>query len=1042
MKRIQRFVCAVFVFLCIWGMTTGASAAVKNGDGIQITLTTDQKEYHENEQVRMTLTVKNTGDEVITEVQMLNQIPEKMVLAKGAQMEKTVPAVYPGETAELTTAFTLAPASKLPVTGDDSRMLLWIMAAALSLSVWAAIRQRRVKQFTAGMLCFVMVFGTVSPWTDVPAASAQGEVRVEIAETIALIGQEAQVCASVRSNEPGDPGVISFAYPDPDHVAHDEENGIYYLDNQILITTEANVPRSEVEKLIAPYAGRIVGWIQLTGDYQVEFPRAMSKAELQQIVQRIGADSSVQLVDLHELRLVGEDKVYDEEWLDSQWEENNGLGAKSDWTEEWTKSQPMGNWHMMMVDAPDAWKYADQMRTVNVGVYDSVFSEDHEDLKDVFIEVWNNDSEYAETEHHGTHVSGIIAAEHGNGKGILGASPNSRLYAYSWNGDVTDDTVKEAGFVFQSRMELKYAMAKMVTSGCRVLNFSTGLKGSLTAKERDSKRDGAIMDVFLDKLHEARIDYLIVQSAGNAGENANLNGFFVRCENKEEQIIVVGNVSFGWNEISQESNKPTDCVLNGKSNYGTRVDVAAPGTLIWSCIFDDYRFNSGTSMSAPLVSGIAAMCYGVNPKLTGAQVKDIIVRTAQSSGISARCSLDGNDYFVVNAARAVELAKQTKGNHRQPKDLGAVMGHVKRENWGDYKALDGVSATLHSVNSNGVWGSIRGETSSDEYGNYEIICDEGTYGLKLEKNKYIPLKIWNTHLAAGEVTYMKDVVLLKENNRKGIIEGVIRDAVTNEPIEGVSIVLAEDWENTDVYGGEIDRVYTDDQGKYRFEVDEGYYTALLYKPGYANGYINVYSENLGQIDDQDGVMTPSLRTGEYRAVLTWGETPEDLDSHIWGPLSGGGRYHVYFPEMEAEDRGEIVAMLDRDDVDSYGPETVTLSADRRGTYRYSVHDFTNYESVNSTALSESQAKVELYRGEKRIKVFYVPINKPGTIWNVFEIEDGQVRTINTMDYCTNPDEAGSGISAFALRRGAAPASRWAGKDKALLKKKMSNAITE
>ncbi len=90
-----------------------------------------------------------------------------------------------------------------------------------------------------------------------------------------------------------------------------------------------------------------------------------------------------------------------------------------------------------------------------------------------------------------------------------------------------------------------------------------------------------------------------------------------------------------------------------------------------------------------------------------------------------------------------------------------------------------------------------------------------------------------------------------------------------------------------------------------------------------------------------------------RVVLSWGEKPFDLDSHLIFP---GG--HIYFDSKEGTD-----ANLDVDDTDSYGPETVTISKKHFGeSYIYAVQDYSNKGLPNSNYLSASKARVFVYVG--------------------------------------------------------------------------------
>lgn len=91
-----------------------------------------------------------------------------------------------------------------------------------------------------------------------------------------------------------------------------------------------------------------------------------------------------------------------------------------------------------------------------------------------------------------------------------------------------------------------------------------------------------------------------------------------------------------------------------------------------------------------------------------------------------------------------------------------------------------------------------------------------------------------------------------------------------------------------------------------------------------------------------------------RIVLTSGRTPRDLDSHLSYPGN-----HIYFEHKVGRD-----ANLNVDDMDSYGPETITINRKQLGeSYVYSAQDYINLHLPNSPALSASEAKVLVYLGQ-------------------------------------------------------------------------------
>lgn len=154
------------------------------------------------------------------------------------------------------------------------------------------------------------------------------------------------------------------------------------------------------------------------------------------------------------------------------------------------------------------------------------------------------------------------------------------------------------------------------------------------------------------------------------------------------------------------------------------------------------------------------------------------------------------------------------------------------------------------------------------------------------------------------------------------------------------------------------------------------YTAEIVKQGYDNTYYNFAVRP--DMEEVQINASPKLTEGEVRIVLTWGSTPNDLDSHLFTPYDnvfGDTTYHIWYGN-----RSDAVGNnLDVDDVNGYGPETVTIPALKNGLYKYYVADFTNC-SGNRTAsydLSHSGARVNVYTSNGLTASFTVPSNMPG-----------------------------------------------------------------
>ncbi|MDR1986187.1 MAG: hypothetical protein LBP88_04340 [Treponema sp.] len=177
---------------------------------------------------------------------------------------------------------------------------------------------------------------------------------------------------------------------------------------------------------------------------------------------------------------------------------------------------------------------------------------------------------------------------------------------------------------------------------------------------------------------------------------------------------------------------------------------------------------------------------------------------------------------------------------------------------------------------------------------------------------------------------------------------------------------------------------TDREGIIAFpEQEDGFFTLEFSKEGFVTTEIG-FEIKLNNLSANRFSISPELVQG-FRVVLDWGEKPEDLDLHV----EKQGAYHISFWNSRTAADGS--AFLDRDDRQSYGPETITVEQlDRAAVYDIYVTDYTNLRRPDSRALSQSGAAVRIYQGSRLAEAFTVPPNRPGTIWRVCRITGGRV----------------------------------------------------
>lgn len=209
---------------------------------------------------------------------------------------------------------------------------------------------------------------------------------------------------------------------------------------------------------------------------------------------------------------------------------------------------------------------------------------------------------------HGTHVAGISGAVRNNSVGMNGVAGNIKIMPVRAipDGDERDKDVANA---------IRYA----VDNGAQIINMSFGKSYSPYKDEVDK----AIR-------YADEHGVLMVHAAGNSSENTDEKenyptdtyGDYFEGTNTANLWLSVGAI--GW--------KPDSTFVGNFSNYGNqRVDLFAPGVDIYSTIPDNkYERNQGTSMAAPVVSGVAALLMSYYPNLTPAQVRSAIMESVKA----------------------------------------------------------------------------------------------------------------------------------------------------------------------------------------------------------------------------------------------------------------------------------------------------------------------------------------------------------------------------------------------------------------------------
>ncbi len=276
-----------------------------------------------------------------------------------------------------------------------------------------------------------------------------------------------------------------------------------------------------------------------------------------------------------------------------------------------TDPQFLAQWHLPQIQAPDAWDTTQGIGAV-IAILDSGIDATHPDFAGKLVAGYNtysNNSTTSDQYGHGTEVAGAAGALTDNGVGIAGVAGAAPIMPVR----VTDSTGRATS------ASLANGIVWAADHGARIVNLSfSGVAGNTTIRTAAE--------------YAVNHGTLVVAAAGNCGcvDSTPDNPFILSVSATDEND---GVASF--------------------SSTGPFVDLSAPGSNILTTErFGLYGAVSGTSLSSPIVAGVAGLMVAANPALTPALVTQLLEETAVGSG-----SYDPSfGYGRINASAAVSAA--------------------------------------------------------------------------------------------------------------------------------------------------------------------------------------------------------------------------------------------------------------------------------------------------------------------------------------------------------------------------------------------------
>jgi hypothetical protein len=439
-----------------------------------------------------------------------------------------------------------------------------------------------------------------------------------------------------------------ISVPSVDRFASDPGTGLHFAKDEIIIGVRPDATQQQIVSAAALIGASFLGHDETVGAYQLFLPVDTLDEALTLIVQ-LEVDPVIRYAVPHFFGSVASTIPNDPSW---------NLGGSD-------ASRLFKSWSQTLVHLPEAWDMTTGNLQSKVAFVDVGFDFKHEDFV-INGPLSDCGSNYDAFRDHGTEVASIAAAVGNNSRGIAGVMWSTNLLLFSCSANLDS---------FVDFPTCRQLTTEAIDRGARVINVSLSEDFSQVCNPSRSATD---LQTLFDREKKAWADIvshgvgtsggiLFIFGAGN--DRITFDSAVPSALSKDfSNVVSVGAVDRHGNEASYSNygvlslwapggdQATSMCPNRQRSSPWSLTEIPFyPATKIWTAQPNnayDYS-NPGTSLAAPFVTGVAGLMLSANPNVTAAQIKNIIVTTADDTG---KLDPSGNPIKILNAFRAVQQA--------------------------------------------------------------------------------------------------------------------------------------------------------------------------------------------------------------------------------------------------------------------------------------------------------------------------------------------------------------------------------------------------